>query len=525
MKTEMNVQLTARSDIHCYFWPHATTFLKDNGYLCFLTSSQWLDVDYGFRLQEWILRNFEIIAIFESLDEPWFVGARVSTAVTILRRQKDESKRMKNIVRFIQLRRPIREILAHDDTTVGAITAANDFRDEILGLNENNTNERFRARLVKQGDLWQQGVRLGVMVGRAKDKGSKDSSVQAGEYLGSKWGVYLRAPDLWFRLLDESGSKLKSFGEIAEIRFGVKTGKDIFFFPIDDSSFCLRKETEEKKFKQSYGVSRDLVQSGEVKLVRCGEGRGEIKPIESKYLEPEVHSLMEIDGFTINPDDCARMILLVGETRGQLEGTFVLDYIEWGEKLNYHTGATCAARVTREREWYDLTGHNRGVLFWPKAQQYKHAIPLNENNIQCNCNLYDVHLGGKIDSVLMAGILNSTLVVLSKHQYGRPVGVEGNLKTEVIDVNLMPIPDPTQASKKSKIRVQKAFSDLKKRKAFFFLSERRLREMAYTQMGQEVELEKLSDICELDMDDRRELDDAVLELIGVRSKKKRQEGI
>jgi type I restriction-modification system DNA methylase subunit len=31
-------KLTKRSDIHCYFWPHGTSFLKDDGCLCFLTS-------------------------------------------------------------------------------------------------------------------------------------------------------------------------------------------------------------------------------------------------------------------------------------------------------------------------------------------------------------------------------------------------------------------------------------------------------------------------------------------------------
>jgi len=104
VKEEANIHLSGRSDIHCYFWPHAFTFLKDDGYLCFLTSSQWLDVEYGFRLQGWILNHFEIIAILESIDEPWFVGARVATVITILKRQPDKNKRMNNTVRFVQLR-------------------------------------------------------------------------------------------------------------------------------------------------------------------------------------------------------------------------------------------------------------------------------------------------------------------------------------------------------------------------------------------------------------------------------------
>jgi hypothetical protein len=36
------------------------------------------------------ISNFEVVAIFESIDEPWFIGARVVTAVTVLRRKYDE---------------------------------------------------------------------------------------------------------------------------------------------------------------------------------------------------------------------------------------------------------------------------------------------------------------------------------------------------------------------------------------------------------------------------------------------------
>jgi len=241
---ESGAKLSGRSDIHCYFWPHAASFLKDNGYLCLLTSSQWLDVEYGFRLQEWILDNFEIVAVFESIDEPWFVGARVVTAITILHHQADDKKRMHNNARFVQLRRPIREILAHDGTTFGAVRAADRLRDEILFLKENTVNERYRARLVKQGDLWERGVQLGIIMGKSKEVDTEDEEAQQGKYYGGKWGVHLRAPDLWFTLLDEYGEKLAPLGSIAEVRFGVKSGEDCFFFPKDCSAACLEAQKD-----------------------------------------------------------------------------------------------------------------------------------------------------------------------------------------------------------------------------------------------------------------------------------------
>jgi hypothetical protein len=521
VRSEAQAHLSGRSDIHCYFWPHALTFLKEDGFLCLLTSSQWLDVEYGFRLQEWILRHFEVLAVFESIDEPWFVGARVLTAVTILRRQADEKARMNNLVRFVQLRRPIREILAHDGMTAGAVNAADNFRDEILSLPTNTVNERYRARLVRQGDLWHEGVRQGVMFNKHYHIGSNDPVVQDGDYFGGKWGIYLRAPELWFTLLEKYGSHFVALGDIAEVRFGVKTGKDFFFFPKDCSQECLQAYADPKDFKATYGVSRKAVESGKVKLVCCGEGRGEIRPIEAEYLEPEVHSLMEIKGFSVAPEDCSRLILLVNKPRADLKGSYVLDYIKWGERQEFHTGSTCAARATENRAWYDLAGHEKGSLFWPMAQQYKHAIPTNDHHLICNHNLFDI-FPKKIDVSTLGGILNSTWVVLSKFLYGRPVGVEGNLKTEVVDVKMMLVPNPAKATEKSREGVAQAFERMKERQVLQFLPVRRLREMAYRQAGKEADLEKLSDKCELDMPDRRELDDAVLEMMGVRAAEQRQ---
>ena len=72
-------------------------------------------------------------------------------------------------------------------------------------------------------------------------------------------------------------------------------------------------------------------------------------------------------------------------------------------------------------------------------------------------------------------------------------------------------------------RVKNAFGKVTQRKTLMFLSERRLRTMAYTSSGRAHELDGLSDLTELDMLDRRELDDAILQMIGVDSPQRRKE--
>ena len=150
---------------------------------------------------------------------------------------------------------------------------------------------------------------------------------------------------------------------------GIMTGCDRFFSPKDVSDECLTAEPDPAAFAATYhGADRAAVKRGDVRIVACGEGRQERRPIEAAFLEPEVHSLMEVGGFTVAPGDCSRMILLVGDPP---PGSHVAAYIEWGESCGYDAGSTCAARKTATRGWYDLTGHERGQMFWPMAQQYK----------------------------------------------------------------------------------------------------------------------------------------------------------
>jgi hypothetical protein len=537
VEREAGFRPSGRSDLHIYFWPHAAGFLKGDGWFGFLTSSQWLDVEYGFKLQEWILKNFMIVAIIESRDEPWFVGARVSTAITILRREQDAKKRMENVVRFIQLRAPIEELLPSDRTFSGPIGAAEKFRDEILSVATDVTTDRYRARLVKQSQIWETGVALGRLLGKVQigeeeeDEGDERQNNhietehernQNGNYYGGKWGVYLRAPDLWFELHDETAGRWTPLSEIADVWFGVKSGKDIFFFPRDATAEALSRDISLRDFHVSYGVSRRKVESGEVRIVACGPELSERRPIEAEFLETEFHTMMDFDEFVVTPGHCDRSILLVAGSKSELPGRLVRQYILWGEERDWHKGSTCKSRVTPQRQWYDLTGHRRGAMFWPMAQQYKHLVPLNPHRLVCNHRLFDVAPRSETDH-LLGGILNSTVVLLSKYQFGRPVGVEGHLDTEVIDVNMMLVPDPRRATKTQRKAVEDAFKAMMSRKVLDFIPERRLREMAYRQRKKEDQLEALSELCELDMPDRRRLDDAVLNVLGVSSKERREE--
>ena len=526
-----NAKLSGRSDLHCYFWPHAATFLKPEGMLGFITSSQWLDVEYGFHLQRWLLQNFEILAVLESPVEPWFVGARVGTAVMIARRCDDAARRAANTVRFIQLRKPLNELIQDDGTTLGAVLAADGLRDEILLLTEDVSHTRYRARLVNQGALWQEGVELGKIMrgedaadpedGEQDASRTTDTDQSKDEYFGGKWGIYLRAPDLWFELQKQFKGKFVPLGQLAHIRRGITSGKDGFFFPVDVTIKCMTDLSDPVAFENEFGVARKAVEQGKLKLVMAGEKRGQLHAIESEYLEPEVHSLMDVDSFVVDSSQCSKSIFLAPSAKTLKPHAAA--YVKWGETMGFHNNPTCASRETVDNHWYDLSRLPRPSVILPKIQQYRLIAFLNPENLYQNSSLLGLYGLAADDSDYFAGLLNSTFGVLPRLLYARGLGNEGNSQLDVYSAKMLPV--VASQSEAGKKKVGAAFKAMTARKALSFIPERRMRQAAFERQGKTVDLAHVNDQCELDMADRRVLDHAVLELIGVKSKKERDEWI
>lgn len=542
------LKLSGRSDIHCYFWPAAAGLLRSDGHFGFLTSSSWLDVEYGFALQKWILENFEILAIMESTAEPWFEDARVKTCATILRRCDDAPRRAANLVKFVQFKRPLREIIGRAPDDGGPrFAAADGLRAEIDGTREDFEDTRFRIIVRPQRELWEEGVHAGAILrgepipsdAEEEEDGEPEEGSTEGRsggvqqyenfagYAGGKWGRYLRAPDFYFEVMRDFGSRFVPLGEIVNIRFGVKSGCDAFFMPRDVTTDALRRFEKDRDFKRHFGVERESVVRGEIRVIRAGDNREHL--IESEYLQPEVHSLMAIDRPVVRSDDVDRVVLLVSKSLDDLKKTHVGRYLRYGEKATFASSkskavtvpkrSTCASRPV----WYDLTGLvDPGFAFWPMAQQYRHVVANNPDHLICNHNLFDLSaedLSRQQVEALVA-VLNSTLVGLFKTFYGRFAGTEGNLKTEVVDVNLIEVPDSRKAGETVARRLSAAFKDVAQRPSGRMVEEQ-LMECHSPERAEAIARGPLVLPDELRQPDRRKLDDAVFELLGVSDPKRR----
>jgi hypothetical protein len=550
------LKLSGRSDLHCYFWPAATFFLKANGWFGFLVSSSWLDAEYGFALQEWVLNNFRIHAILESNAEPWFPDARVNTCAVILQRCADPAAREAQLVKFVRLDAPLKTILGERPDENARQTAAEKFRDDILACKKNTTRDGWRVVVKRQKDLWEDGLRAGRLFALQKQRdlaegikavtedkedeenGNYDENgngilhetapAYGAGYGGGKWGKYLRAPNLYFRIMERYASRFVPLGEIATIRRGITSGCDAFFMPRDVSADFLEKysKLEWNNAPLINHCKRAEVESGAVKLIEAGDGT--VHPVEAKYLAPEIHSLMNISSPTISASDIDRLILLVSEPMHDLKGTYVQKYLRYGEKTTFASKKSKAVPVPQRSTclardpWYDLTHKKRGQLIWPKIQKYRHVIVFNRNRLIVNCNLYDVSVVEEgCSPELLAAVLNSTLVGLFKFYFGRYAGTEGTLKTEVVDVNLLEIPDARLVTKPVAKKIQEAFAALSKRKTRHLVEEEFL-ECQSSKRALKLAEKPIGLPTELEMADRRALDLAVLELLGVADAKERE---
>lgn len=323
-----------------------------------------------------------------------------------------------------------------------------------------------------------------------------------GDYKGYKWGMFLRAPDIFFMFRRRCGDKLVPLGQIAEIRFGTKSGCDKFFLPKDITEKAVGEKISDKDFKDHYGIKRS--EAGKLRIVSAGNKQAKV--VESEYLEPEVHSLRDNDLIDIEVEKLARKALMVSDSKDDLKGTYVHKYIEWGEKQDYHEGTSVQGRITDERSWYDLTWALRPDLILPKIQQYRHIISTNTDHLICNSSLLSV-FARETSVELLCAVLNSTITALFKQYFARMHGREGSLQLDVYSARIMLVPDPRQANSDVRKRLKKALTSMRKRKILPLVD--------YDSDSEEL-------TGDLASPDRQELDDAVLELLGFTNAKERR---
>jgi hypothetical protein len=207
---------------------------------------------------------------------------------------------------------------------------------------------------------------------------------ERGKFIGDKWGgKYLRAPDVLWQLLEEHSHNLVSLGEISEVKFGIKTGANTFFF-------------------------LDAEQAAEW-------------GIEPEYLVPVLKSPREANAIYVDTSQLPLYLFLCNSSKKQLKGTNALRYIQWGEAQGVHQGRSVAAR----NQWWSIGDRTAAHV---------------------NCNYLIHHLMNfyiSSSSFSVCASANSSISQLWINTTGRSNFGGGLLKVQSYEARQIPIVRPT----------------------------------------------------------------------------------
>lgn len=460
--------LSGQADIYTYLFFHVAKFLNENnGRLGIVTSSAWLEVDYGYQLQKFFLKNFKVIAIIESLVENWFEDVPIITAVTVLEKCKNKDDRDNNVVKFVKLKKPLKDIFPQDYK----ITANHRWKVadrlatsiERIGIDRlvqkgtrfvttlsgilNHEDDEIRVRALKQGELLNDIEKSGKT---------------------AKWGIHIRAPDVYYEIKENCRTELTILKNIAEMRFGIKTGINEFFY------------LDEKRIKHW--------------------------KIEKDYLVPIVTSPKEVDGLIIDAKSIGYRLFLCHETKSTLlknRKMGALKYIEWGEKQltkergKYKKGGVPFPKVesvSNRKIWYDVGEHELGDFAVNRFIRERFFFPINKSDVYLGDVVFVGKFKSKKDADLYAALLNSALVFLFVDISSRFSMGDGFLTFYGPDIEDLLVPNAELIQDKHKPEIIKSFNELLQRP-----------------------IKVISD--EVKMKDRQRFDAAVLKAIGLNAEK------
>ena len=492
MGTRKLATISRRAGIHAYFFVHGTKFLKNGGRFGFIVSNSWMDVDYGKGLQELFLNNYKIIAVIESKVERWFEDADINTCIIIMEKCNDARERNENLVRFVYLSKPLRHFIppARDiwEKQKERLHAIDNLIKTILFHDEFYQTDDFRIFPKKQKELWEEGF-----------------NKETGKYEGAKWGKYLRAPEIFFKILDKGKGKLVPLKDVANVRFGIKTGANKFFYLTEEE---IQAKRIEKKFWMHEDEKGNWVPNNII-----------VSPREGKQV-------------VLDPDSLNKVVLFVSGTKSTLKRKKILTHIRAGERTGFHKRPTCSSR----RIWYEIEKREPWPILHPMIHNERQVVLFNKYRVQVDHNLFEIKPKNDENTSCILCFFLSTVGMLLKEFGGRTNLGQGALKTEGIDIE--------------KLLVLKDFSKNNRNALNKFLEKNSTMEIEsiFNEVGtspEEISLEKIrpdrraldkiimGDILGLTDDDQLEVYRAVVDLVksridkakSVKKKGKIQEGV
>lgn len=195
-------KIDAKSDLYIYFYLHGLSLLSNKGSFCFITSNSWLDVGYGADLQEFLLKHCHVKLVLDNQVKRTFANADINSVIVLFSPPNDRSEwALEETARFVMFRVPFEHILSPV------------IFDEIEETSERRTTKEYRIVPIQQGKLLEDGCEMPQEKEAGKAMGPL---IKTARYTGNKWGgKYLRAPDIYWTIMEKGTNRLCEFGSLA----------------------------------------------------------------------------------------------------------------------------------------------------------------------------------------------------------------------------------------------------------------------------------------------------------------------
>ncbi len=251
------IKISQRADLYVYFYLKGLQLLNPDGVMCFISSNSWLDVGFGAGLQEILLKRVPILAIYDNQTKRSFKHADVNTIIALFGAPKKRdwlSEIKENKIKFVMFRKPFEEVCFSD-----ILWQIEEAKEERL------LNENFRLVQKDQWSLYLEGI-------EEKEETQQKLTKEMGNYVGNKWGgKYLRAPEIYWTILEKGKNKMCRLNDLATIKAGIITGNNEKYykkrtkdFDADEYSLVFRSPREVNKI---YLNSKDAVSIIKIKRV------------------------------------------------------------------------------------------------------------------------------------------------------------------------------------------------------------------------------------------------------------------
>jgi len=449
------IKLSGQADIYAYMFFHSGSLLKEGGRMGIVTSNSWLDVAYGYELQRFFLRNFKIIAILESRCEPWFEDAAVNTVVTILERCSNRDKREVNNVKFVKIKSKLSSLIGYKleksaerwwrlDNLIHDIENCDDAYIETK--NGKVVNNLEGHGIYETDDVLTRFIPQIDLLNDLEDTGKT-----------TKWSRYLRAPELYFEILEKCKDNLISLKKLANVRRGITTGINDFFYLTDEKINHWK--------------------------------------IEKEFIKPVIKSPRELTNISLQNAESVSKIFLCNKEKKELrkEGKIgALRYIQWGEKQKTKNGIYWKDVPTVEGRllWYSLEKEPMALFLTPGFINKRFFIPESTVRVYSSDVFFEWWPQNMDYSKIIISQMNSSFIHLQMEVNGRANLGEGVLKIIGPELDNLLVINPVFIEEKEQSKLLGKYHEI-------------------------VDRPILSIFEEVNKKDRQALDSAVLEAMGL----------